>query len=339
MAAPYRGGAGSRVAIGRTSAADINAAPASPITHVIPHTSQSIPALDELMMDDTLTEYVDPVAGDKGLQVFDGYQIQGQMGVDHIGLLARFAFGGYSVSGASAPYVHTNKATHTALPLAAILEYWDSRMNSFSGLGDQFFGAYVKQIQLAVTKQSNLVNWRWTFGGTGFRALDETSELDSTPTEYTRRKLAQPGIIVKLDDSATDVVTGVNLTINIEVNPMLPLDGNLYAADMDVGGITYDFKLNGWRDDGDTLFSLDDDSTHKIELIIPEPGDATRYVNLTFDAVKIFSRVDGFNVQGRGPQEATVTVSPQRDGTAETSLSLIVACDIADMATALGDGS
>ena len=339
MAAPYRGGAGSRIVIGRTAAADINIAPTTPIGHVIPHSSFSIPVLDEEMTDDTLTEYVDPVPGDKGLQIADGLVLRGKMGVDHVGILARFMLGGYAVTGAAVPWAHANKATHDELPLAAILEYWDSRMNSFGGLGDQFFGCYVRQLQIQASKSSRLIDWSWTFRGTGQRALDETDELDSTPTEYTRRKLALPLCTVEVDSTASSIITGMNVSITPMVDPMLPLDGNPYAAAHDLSAIEYDVTLTGWRDDGDTLFDLDDDDPHSVELIIPEPGEATRYVSLLFPAAKIFSRVTPYNIGGKGPQPCTVRLRPGRDDTAETSLVMTVVCDIEDMDDALGDGA
>ncbi len=320
--ATYRSGANARIALGKESAYNT----ASTAMHDIPKSSFSVPSPYELITNDELRSDPNPVANAKGLQSGEGWSIDAMVTSDLFGLFCYFFFGGYAVTGAG-PYAHVHTIANT-LPPSLSAEYGDTQ--TAIARYDQYYGLYLNSLGLSVSKTSELM--KCSLGGTSSGKFDmnASTPLDASPDTYGDRRHAMPAATIEIDGSAVAYLTSIDLTIDREIFPLNPLDGNLYAASATLGKYMISCTVTGWRDQADTLYALDDDAEHTVKLISPRPGSATHDIEVYFPEAYIYA-TESTSIGGDGPAEFSVQVSPFFDDAAEGSaVEITVNSDIAD---------
>jgi hypothetical protein len=292
----------------------------------VPKASFSVPAPFELIENNELRADPNPVADEKGLQSGDGWSFDTMVTSDIFGLLCYFYFGDYSVTGSADPWEHVFEISASSDPSSVSVEVGDSGISKY----DLYYGMYLNSIGLSATKSSELL--MTTIGGvsSGKYVLNGAAPFDATPDSYSDRRHVMPTCIVKVDGSATAYLTGVDLSINREVFPLRPLDGNLYASGAVLGKYNFDCTLTGWRDAADNLYGLDDNAEHTVEIISSRPGSATHDISILFEEAYIYA-TESSSVSGDGPVEFGVNVSPfYANGASASSVVITVDSGVAD---------
>jgi hypothetical protein len=318
--ATFRSGANSRLVLAKETTFNT----AGTAGNNIPKASFSLPSPYELIENDELRSDPNPVFDEKGLQSGDGWSFDTMLTSDVFGYLSYLYFGDYVVTGAG-PYEHVFEVSATD-PSSCSVEYGDTGLSKY----DLYYGMYLSSFGISATKSSEMM--MATIGGvsSGKFDLNSATPLDASPDSYSDRRHVMPTCIVKIDGSATAYLTGVDLTMNREIFPLRPLDGNLYAAGAVLGKYSFDVTLQGWRNSADDLYGLDDDAEHTVEIISSRPGVATHDVSIMFEEAYIYA-TESASVSGDGPVEFGLRVSPfYANGTSASSVVVTVNSDIAD---------
>jgi hypothetical protein len=319
----YRSGANARLALGKESAFNTP----STTMNDIPKSSFTVPGNYELINNDELRSDPNPVADAKGLQMGEGWSFDAMCTSDVFGLLCYWFFGDYSVTGAADPYSHVFEIDNSAVD-SLTAEYGDTQ--SAIARYDAYYGLYLSQLGLSISKQSELIKVSCGGVGSGKSAINGATPADASPDTYSDLRHSMPGVTIKVDTVAVAYLTSIDLQITRAVYPTNPLDGNLFANGATLGKYEVDCTLTGWRDQADVLYGLDDDAEHVVEIISPRPDGATHDISIKFEEAYIFA-TEQTSISDDGPAEFSVKVSPfLGNGASNSAIVVTVDSTIAD---------
>lgn len=264
------------------------------------------------------------------------WRVQGQLRaaatLETVPRLARLIGGAISTSGAAAPYTHTIKGSTSAPSI------WIERWHTDAGRGDRFFGVRLTSVELAVGgRQAAPVILTCGLVGTGAPTSNwqnQTTRYDTAPDTTMLsgpfHSLADATLLI--DGAAPSAhIESVNVKIELDVDPIDAIDGNLYSADLAPKWYVVTANLTGLWEDTDTLRALHD-TVKNLKLKVVKSSDPTRYFQVEIPSAHITLQDTG-NVSGVGPIRQQLQVRGFYDATATSSWVVTVSNETSSYST------
>lgn len=328
--ATYRSGANSRIVIGEE--ASYNTMAGTPVGHILRKATFTFDGVKELIENDELRSDGNPAPDLTGMQRVTA-RIEVPVTPEEMGLLFYWFLTDYTASGAAAPYDHEFLIDTSTAPASLFVEVGDTALTKY----DLFNGLYIQSISFGTINkgQSALLKATIEFNASGKYTLNGSSAADASPTVHTGKIHTMPLTYVDVDSTTTAVISEITCTMSRTIEGSGVLDGTLYHSDANLQKYAYDCTIRGWRDSADTIFGLDDDAEHVIEIISPQPGlgvsDDLVSVEVKFPEAYVFNSEGGGGVQGDGPIFSTARVRPfYTDNADGSSVVVTVRCSIED---------
>lgn len=267
-----------------------------------------------------------PAQSEEGMQTVN-LQVVTKVNADEFGLLCYFFFGTYSAAASStAPCLNTFKIGST-LPPSCWVNVGDTAVGKY----DVIKGCRINSISLgAVRKQDQYLTATIGFTCVGDWERNNASAEDASPATYNCRQHTMIGTSVEVATVETTLIDEISYGISRNATPYAPLNGDAFATDIDLGQYTFDFTMSGWRDAADTLYAYSDGTERVIEIISPQPGAPTYYVNFTHSECTVFASEEQGEVTN-APVPVKMRVRPYKDNHADASaVKVLVASSVND---------
>lgn len=273
----------------------------------------------------------------RGLYSFEGRNVVVPIQAGSVGVWLFKAFERYSVSGAAAPYTHAFKAGGGAgwdhSPYFGV-ELWDGA----NARGSVFDGVAVQSVALEVTGGTTR-EARLEIGliGLGKGEFNTTARQDTTPLTFSGSFWNEQDATVKVDGTASQLVTRARLEMQRSVSVRKVFDGTRYASWLVLGGVqSVTVSITGLWDDTSQIQSLATGlGEHSVELVIPNPDAPTTH-NISFLIPELQAYLTAVPAVASGGNELEVTIEGAgyyNDSTEQTPLQVTL---IDDLATYVG---
>jgi len=275
-----RTGGALRVVVGPEDA--FNSGQTTPTGYSIPKASCTFGWTEEMAASDELKDDPNPSAPIRGLWTTTGDLVQA-VETDALGRMAKYFLTSYTNTGTQAPYTHQFKIG-TATPSSLWIEVGDTTEGKY----DQFKGVFLSALKVTATKRAEVLKATWTLLGSGIKTLNSGTAYDTSPDSYTQLRHYLVDSVLKVNQTASAVVTDVDFTVTRTIEMPKVLDGNRYAASFAAGAYEVKGTITGLWDSADTLRGyVTGDTTVDLMLECPRPGAPTKLVKFWFPEAKV----------------------------------------------------